>query len=282
MLRYRPLARYDEGPKIFDGHPSDFKLWEFHTEIKAELAASEESKAAKYVSEVMKTLSGEALQLARDMGVKELCKKDGIKELISKMKTLVFPTLKQEASQLYQIGHEKGGDLARQVNKNEPMTSYIERRTLWWKLMQEYDPAVKISDDIRGHQLLENSGLTKDQQNMILVSTQNSLGFDKVKEALIAQHGVTHMSSHNYHARLTHGDRHGRSHQSWKGRGKRHSAGYIAESYDDGQDQGYYGEEEYYDQDYLTSYPQEDQYEGYPAYEDDSVHYDQDYDYDDD
>ena len=88
MLKYRPFSRYDDGPKIFDGHPSDYKLWEFHTEIKAELAASEETKAAKYVSEVMKGLSGEALQLARDMGVKELCKKDGIKELISKMKTL--------------------------------------------------------------------------------------------------------------------------------------------------------------------------------------------------
>ena len=94
------------------------------------------------------------------------------------MKELVFPTFKQEASRLYQIGHEKGGILSRQVAQNEPMTSYIERRTQWWKLMQEYDPKAAISDEIRGNQLLENSGLTRDQQNMILVSTQNKLDFD--------------------------------------------------------------------------------------------------------
>ena len=116
MLKYRPTSRNDEGPKIFTGHPADFKLWEFHTSLKAQLARSEESKAPKYVTEVMKGLGGEALQLARDIGVPDLCKKDGIEELITKMKTLVFPTLKQEASQLYQIGHEKGGILSRQVS----------------------------------------------------------------------------------------------------------------------------------------------------------------------
>ena len=155
MLKYRPQSKYDEGPKIFTGHPADFKLWEFHTKLKAQLARSEESKAPKYVTEVMKGLGGEALQLARDIGVEELCKKDGIDALIEKMKILVFPTIKQEASQLYQIGHERGGLLSRQVSQNEPIVSYIERRTHWWKLMQEYDPKVAISEEIRGNQLLE-------------------------------------------------------------------------------------------------------------------------------
>ena len=106
MLKYRPQSRHDEGPRIFTGHPADFKLWEFHTQLKAQLARSEESKAPKYVTEVMKGLGGEALQLARDIGVEELCKKNGIDELIAKMQKLVFPTVKQEASELYQIGHE--------------------------------------------------------------------------------------------------------------------------------------------------------------------------------
>ena len=147
LLKYKPQARHEDINKIFTGHPMDYKLWEFHTELKAQLAKSEESKAPKYVTEVMRGLGGEALQLARDIGVEELCKKDGINLLIEKMKTLVFPTIKQEATQLYQIGHERGGILSRQVSQNEPMTSYIERRTQWWKLMQEYDPKVAISEE---------------------------------------------------------------------------------------------------------------------------------------
>ena len=146
MLRYRPQARHDEGNKIFTGHPADYKLWEFHTRLKAQQAKTDEAKSPKYVTEVLSKLGGEALQLARDIGVEELCKKEGIDKLIDRMKTLVFPTHKAEASQLYQYGHERGGILCRQVRENEPMASYIERRTLWWKLMKEYDPQVAISE----------------------------------------------------------------------------------------------------------------------------------------
>ena len=131
MLTYRPHQRHGDGPAIYNGHPADFKDWQFRTEMKATLARSDEAKAPKYVQEVMAGLGGEALQLARDIGVKDLCKKDGIDELMKKMQTLVFPTLRQEASELYTIGHEKGGILSRQTSKNEPMSSYIERRTQW-------------------------------------------------------------------------------------------------------------------------------------------------------
>ena len=135
MLKYRPNARFEEGIKTFTGDPADFKHWQFQTELKAQLARSEESKAPKYVQEIMERLGGEALQLARDMGVRELCKTNGIDELLKRMQKLVFPTFKQEASQLYAIGHQNGGILSRQ--HNEPMTSYIERRTQWWKPVQD-------------------------------------------------------------------------------------------------------------------------------------------------
>ena len=263
MLKYRPQARHDEGPKIFTGHPADFKLWEFHTKLKAQLARSEESKAPKYVTEVMKGLGEEAQLLARDIGVEELCKKEGIEKLIERMKTVVFPTYKAEASQLYQIGHEKGGILCRHVSQNEPMASYIERRTLWWKLMKEYDTQVSISEEIRGNQLLENSGLSRDQQNMILVSTQNKLDFDSVKDALIAQHGIAHMSSQNYHARHQPQGRTAIGYQRpWgKGRGKDTRAGYIAESQDDGQDQEEYLEDYEDYGDTADDYAYDDDYE---------------------
>ena len=167
MLKYRPSARHDDGPKIFTGHPAEFKLWEFNTSMKAKLASADKNKSPQYVQEVMQSLGGEALQLAQDLGVEKLCAEDGIADLIKEMKTLTFPTFKQEASALYALGHEKGGILSRQTSQNEPIASYIERRTQWWKLMKEHDPSVAISDEIRGDQLLENSGLTGDQKTMI-------------------------------------------------------------------------------------------------------------------
>ena len=157
MLEYRPHQRHDDRPVIYNGHPADFKDWQFRTEMKATLARSDEAKAPKYVQEVMQGLGGEALQLARDIGVKDLCKKDGIDELMKKMQKLVFPTLRQEASQLYSIGHEKGGILSRQTSPCEPIASYIERRTQWWKLMKEHDPTVQITDEIRSDPLLEKT-----------------------------------------------------------------------------------------------------------------------------
>ena len=95
--------------------------------MKARLASGDANKAPKYVQEVMQSLGGEALQLAQDLGVDKLCAKDGIADLIKEMKTLTFPTFKQEASALYALGHEKGGILSRQ--QGEPIASYIERRT---------------------------------------------------------------------------------------------------------------------------------------------------------
>ena len=200
VLKYRPNQRHDDGPRIYYGHPADFKEWQFRTEMKALQVRSDEAKAAKYVQEVMAGLAGEALQLAQDIGVKDLCKKDGIDVLIAKMQKIAFPTLRQEASQLYAIGLEKGGILSRQTAQNEPMSSYIERRTQWWKMMQEFDKTVVIADEVRGGQLLENSGLTRDQKTMIMVSTQNKLDLESVKTALIAQHGMMHVKSHNYTA----------------------------------------------------------------------------------
>ena len=153
---------------------------------------------------------------------------------MEKMQKMVFPTFKQEASQLYAIGSQQGGILSRQPG--EPMTSYIERRTQWWKLVQEFDNTIVISDEIRGDQLLENSGLTRDQKTMIMVSTSNSLAVDAVKEALIAQYGVTHVKSHNYQS-ATNG-RQKAGHRPWtKGRGKGYTrSGYTVDYYDDSRD----------------------------------------------
>ena len=35
ILRYRPQSRHDEGPKIYAGHPADFKLWRLDVEFVA-------------------------------------------------------------------------------------------------------------------------------------------------------------------------------------------------------------------------------------------------------
>ena len=156
------------------------------------------------------------------------------------------------------------------------MASCIERRTQWWKLMQEHDPSVAISEEIRGDQLLENSGLNGDQKNLIMVSTGNSTNFDSVKEALIAQHGVTHVKSHNYNAP--------QHHRNWHRGGKGNRAGYIADSYDSYQD---FDDDWYHDHDDMTSYDEAytadtDLYGGSEDYNDWPMEdeWDQDYAYD--
>ena len=118
---------------------------------------------------------------------------------------------------------------------------------------------------------------------MILVLTQNSLAFDEIKNALIAQHGMMHVKSHNYPTSAPSQP----SYRGWnkgKGRGKNFTRhGYVADSYDDrdldeagyydyeetpeaytveGQwcDEQYYDTEEaeYYDDDYDDDYDVED------------------------
>ena len=133
MLKYKPNQTMNDGPRIFTGNANEFMNWEFRTMVACRAAASEPEKFPKHAEKILQGLGGEALQRAKDFGLDRLMTQDGITDLVTDMREMVFPTLKTEIRTLYTVGTHPNGILARQPG--EPMTSYIERRNQWWKLM---------------------------------------------------------------------------------------------------------------------------------------------------
>ena len=68
----------------------------------------------------------------------------------------------------------------------------ITRRRRWWQLLQQLDETVGLSAEIRGDLLLDNAGLVRHEELIILTSADNDTDFDKVAGALQAQHGKGH------------------------------------------------------------------------------------------
>ena len=111
---------------IYDGAPSLFAEWAFRTRCRY-LSCKEDEKP-QLACKVIEGLHGQAFTLARSFTDSQLVEKDAVINLIAKIKSAVFPHLKQEAKVLYRAGHERNGTLTRQ--RGEPMVMYIDRRTL--------------------------------------------------------------------------------------------------------------------------------------------------------
>ena len=54
----------------------------------------------------------------------------------------------------------------------EPMTSYISRRRRWWTLVHEMDNTLELGDTVQGSMMLEQAGLSRFEQNMVLTYTK--------------------------------------------------------------------------------------------------------------
>ena len=65
------------------------------------------------------------------------------------------------------------------------MQQYISRRRKCWKLFKEFDPEIVLSEGHCADLLL---GLDKSERTIIQASIGNACEFDKIAEALIAQH----------------------------------------------------------------------------------------------
>ena len=167
--------------------------------------AKDDEKKKKYMSQVIDALRGDAALVAMDLGPDVLLKSDGFQKLSGAMKDNVFPQARAEAKELYRAGHKIRGHLARQ--HNEPMVSYASRRRRWRRLLEKLGSSIKLSESILGDLLLEASGLTPDQQLMVLTSTQNQRELDVVTAALLEQHAKTHLNdrkSQSHDARKPH------------------------------------------------------------------------------
>ena len=200
-LRYNPIAKGPEeikfGYVVYDGSPVDYHHWRYRTQLKVDASSKDDMK--KTILNIVESLRGQALQQAEDIGNANLLKEDGsgVKTLLENMKNFVFPLQEQESKELYAAGHKIGGILARQ--DHEPMTSYIQRRERWYKLLREMDSTVDMSDKRLGDMLLDNAGLNSDQKLLILTINNNSTPFAGISDALIKQHAKIHLKGGSAH-----------------------------------------------------------------------------------
>ena len=112
-LRYEGLTKSEEtrqGIIVFDGSAHRFKEWRFQTEM--EIAAAKEDgdkKRIEKTAEIVRALRKEAHDVAMDIGMETLMKKDGVDVLIEKLYQQAFPRLTSEAKDLYKAGHSETG-----------------------------------------------------------------------------------------------------------------------------------------------------------------------------
>ena len=184
-----------KGVPQFNGQPSEFYNWEFRA--RAELAGTKKDDRPLVAPRLIKGLSGDALAVARDVGLTALTSEDGFEKLVAALKQHLFPLTKDEARELLVCGQSKSSVLSRQTG--EPMASYIQRRKRWWQTVKTLDPKVEMSQSLLGDYLLEHSGLSKLERLLILTTTRNSTEFDAVSEALLHQHSLRHLDDHNRH-----------------------------------------------------------------------------------
>ena len=106
--------------------------------------------------------------IAMDVGLTDLMKPTGLEKLVEAMQKHVFPQARAEAKELYRVGHKTSGVLSR--HSGESVMSFVSRRRRWWKMLKSMDRTIGLSAEIRGDLMLESSGLTADQQLMVLTS----------------------------------------------------------------------------------------------------------------
>ena len=83
-----------------------------------------------------------------------------------------------------------GGPMSRVPG--ETMTSYISRRRRWWTLVHEMDNTLELGDTVQGSMMLEQAGLSRFEQNMVLTYTKGQRTMTAIAEAPLEQHNDVH------------------------------------------------------------------------------------------
>ena len=187
-LRYqRNTQGYEEsrqGMTVFAGDAASFHEWQFRLQIKKSLCTAEELPVL--TAKVIDALRGEALSCAMEIGLAKLMEANGLDLLVQKVQERLFPQRTAEARELLKQGMRIGGPMSRVPG--EPMTSYISRRRRWWTLVHEMDNTLELGDTVQGSMMLEQAGLSRFEQNMVLTSTKGQRTMTAIAEALLEQH----------------------------------------------------------------------------------------------
>ena len=121
-------------------------------------------------AKVVDALRGEALSCAMEIGLAKLMESNGLDLLVQRVQERRFPQRTAEARELLKQGMRIGGPMSRVLG--EPMTSYISRRRRWWTLVHEMDNTLELGDTVQGSMMLEQGGLSRFEQNMVLTYTK--------------------------------------------------------------------------------------------------------------
>ena len=84
-LKYRrgdakDIAETKAGYVIFSGNPIDFADWMYRVEVKVKTSA--QGKYPESIGNILEALRGDALQVARDVGIDALIEKGGWEQLV--------------------------------------------------------------------------------------------------------------------------------------------------------------------------------------------------------
>ena len=125
-----------------------------------------------------------------EIGLAKLMEANGLDLLVQKVHERLFPQRTAEARELLKQGVRIGGPTSRVPG--EPMTSYIPRRRRWWTLVREMDNTLELGDTVQGSMMLEQAGLSRFEQNMVLTYTKGQRTMTAIAEALLEQHYDVH------------------------------------------------------------------------------------------
>ena len=173
---------------VFAGDAASFHEWQFRLQIKKSFCTAEELPAL--TANVVDALRGEALSCAMEIGLAKLMKAKGLDLLVQKVQERLFPQRTAEARELLKQVMRIGGPMSRVPG--EPMKSYISLRRRWWTLVHEMDKTLELGDTVQGSMMLEQAGLSRFEQNMVLTYTKGQRTMTAIEEALLEQHYDAH------------------------------------------------------------------------------------------
>ena len=151
------------------------ELEQFRLQIKKSLCKADELPAltAKVVDALRRC--------AMEIGLAKLMEADGLDLIVQKVHARLFPQRSAEAR--WRPDEPSPG---------EPMTSFISRRRRWWTLVRVMDNTLELGDTVQGSMMLEQAGLSRFEQNMVLTKTKGQRTMTAIAEALLEQHFDVH------------------------------------------------------------------------------------------
>ena len=152
-----------------------------------------------------------------DLGLPKVITGDGLATLIAAIEISIQGQRSMETKELYREGAKLGGTLSRQ--NGESMTSYIQRRRRWFSKLIALDSAYKVPEAVLTDMLMENSGLSEQQQLMVTntVRARAALTFENAALELREQHPLIQEKDSRHRDRER--EYRGFQRKPWKGQG---------------------------------------------------------------